>query len=82
MQGEYVLTAMIFPPNISAFVDKNSHQIVKDFVILLFNTQVKALKHDGHICTFGTGMISLLLQHNKALKIIAGEEKMITVPLI
>ena len=55
---------------------------MKDFVILLFNTQVKALKHDGHICTFGTGMISLLLQHNKALKIIAGKEKMITVPLI
>ena len=73
---------MIYPPNISAFVDENSRQIVKDFVIVLFNTQVKALKNDSHICTSRTGMLALLLQHNKALKIIAVEKNMITFPLI
>ena len=46
-----------------------------------FNTKLKALKNDGHLCELRTGMLALLLQHNKALKIIAGEENMITVPL-
>ena len=82
MQGEHVLTAMVYPPNISAFVDKNSRQIVKDFVILLFNTQVKALKHDGHICTFINVMLASLLQHNNDLKIISGEANIITVALL
>ena len=82
MQGEHGVRAMIYPLNISAFVDENSRQIVKEFVIVLFNTQVKALKHDGNICTFITGMLASLLQHKKSLKIIAGEANMITVPLI
>ena len=81
-QGEHGVTAMIYPPNISVFVDKNSRQIVKDFVIVLFNTQVKALNNNSHIFTFRTGMLASLLQHNKSLKIIAVEKNMITVPLI
>ena len=53
-----------------------------NFECVLFNIQVKALKNYGQFCTFRTGMIASLLQNNKALKILAGEANMITVPLL
>ena len=81
-QGEHGVTEMLHPPNISDFSDENNRQLVMNFVSVLFNTQVKALKHDGHICTFINFMLALLLQHNEALKGISGEENMITVSLI
>ena len=43
---------MIYPPNISLFVDKNKRQIVTNFSILQFSNQVNSLKHDGHISIF------------------------------
>ena len=49
---------------------------------ILVNTQVKAIKHDGHICTVINVMLASLLEHNKALKMIAGEAIMITVALL
>ena len=55
------LTALIYPPNTSAFVDDNNRQIVTKFASVLFNTQVKALKHDGHHCTFINVMLASLL---------------------
>ena len=74
--------AMIYPPNISIFVDEKNRQIVANFVSVIFNTQMKTLKHDDHICTFITGMLASLLHHKKSLKSITGEENMITVPLL
>ena len=73
---------MIYPPNISAFFDEHNHQIVTNFSSVPFNTQVKAVKHDGHICTFGNVILDSLLQHNKALKVLTGEANMITVALL
>ena len=72
---------MIYPPKISAFVDKNNIQIVTNFASVLFKTQVKSLKHDGHLCTFINVIPASLLQHNKALKGLAVEANMITVAL-
>ena len=82
IQGEHGVTEIIYPPNISAFVDENNRQIVTNFTSVLFNTQVKALKHDGHFCTFRADILTSLLQHNKSLKIVAREANMITVPLL
>ena len=76
------VTAMIYPPNISVFVDKNNCQMVTNFAIVLFNTQVKALKYDGHLSTFRNIMLASLLCHHEALKVLAGEANMITVALI
>ena len=73
---------MLHPPNISDFSDENNRQLVMNFVSVLFNTQVKALKHDGHICTFINVMLASLLQHNNDLKIISGEANIITVALL
>ena len=81
-QVEHGVTSMVYPTKISAFFNENKGQIVTKFASVLFNTQVKSLKHDGHICTFRTGMLDLLLQHKKVLKIIAGEANMITVALL
>ena len=82
MQGARDVTEIIYPPNISAFVDKNNRQTVTNFTSVLFNTQVKALKHDGHIYTFRNVMISFLLQHKEILKGLAVEANMITVALL
>ena len=60
-QGARDVTAMVYPPNISVFFDKKNCQIVMKFVSVMFNTQVKALKHDGHLCTFRNFMLDLLL---------------------
>ena len=73
---------MLHPPNISAFSDEKNRQLVMNFVSVLFNTKVKALKHDGHICTFVNVMLASLLQHNNDLKIISGEANIITVALL
>ena len=56
-QVEHGVTEMIYPPNISAFVDEGNRQIVTNLPSVLFNTQVKSLNHDGHICTFRTVII-------------------------
>ena len=80
---EHGLTATIYPPNISsAFVDEKNRQTVTKFSSVLFNTQVKAFKHDGHLCTLRTVLLASLMQHNEALEIITGEANMITVALI
>ena len=77
LQVENGVTEMIYPPNISAFVDDNNRQIVTNFSSVLFNTLVKALNHYVHICKFRNVMLASLLQHNEALKIIAGEANII-----
>ena len=71
-QGEHGAMSIIYPPNISDFVDDKNRQIVTNFVSVLFNNQVNSLKHDGNICTFRTGVLASLLNHKKYLKIIAG----------
>ena len=73
---------MIYPLNILAFVDDKNRKIVTNFACVLFNTQMKALKHDDHTFTLKTGMLTFLLHHKKALECISGEANMITVPLL
>ena len=68
---------MIYPPNISYFVDYNNRQILTNVSSVLFNTLVKELKNVGHICTFRTVILDLLLQHTESIKIIAGETNII-----
>ena len=68
LKAAHDVSAMIYPPNISSFFYDNNHQIVTNFVSALFNTQVKALKHDGFIFTLRNFMLASLLQHNGALK--------------
>ena len=46
LQGSHDVTTMIYPPNISAFFEENNRQIVTNFIILMFNTKMKALNHD------------------------------------
>ena len=52
------------------------------FASLLFNTQLKSLKNDGHLCTYRKFMLASLLHHNKYLKGLSGEANMITVVLL
>ena len=63
-RGACDVTAMIYPPSISEFVDENNRKIVTNFSSVIFNTQLKALRHDGHICTFKNIMLALILQNN------------------
>ena len=73
---------MIYPPSISAFVDDNSYKIYTNFSSILFNIQVNAPRHDGHIWPFINVMLDSILRHNKHLKYVAGEASMITVEFI
>ena len=73
---------MIYPPIISAFVDENKRQILTKVSSIIFNTIVKALTHDGHICTLRTVILASLLKHTEALKIIAGYANIIKVALL
>ena len=73
---------MMYPPNISDFVDKNNLQTVTNVSSVLFNTKVKALKYDGHICTLKKCMISSLLNHKKAIKVVALEANITTMSLL
>ena len=82
LQGTCDVMAMIYTLNICTFVDKKNFQIVTKFASVPFNNQVKALKHDGHICTFINFMLALILQNNEAIKGLSGEAKMITVALL
>ena len=82
MQVEHGVTVIIYPPKISAFVDEKNRQILTNFSSVLFNTKVESLKHDGHLCTFKTVVLDLLMHHAESLEIIAGEANMITVALI
>ena len=82
LQGAWHITEMIYPPNISSFVDEKNLQIVKKFSSILLNTQLKALKHDGYLSTFRNDILALLLQYNEAIKGLSEEEKMITVALL
>ena len=81
-QGPCDVTEMIYPPIIYAFVDKSNRQIVKNLASVLFNTQVKSLKNNVHICTLRNVMIASLLQYNYFLKVVAGDTNMITVVLL
>ena len=74
--------AIIYPLNISAYVDENNLQIVTNFESVLFNNQVKELKNDGHFCTFRNFMLTSLLQNNEYIKGLAVEVNMITVTLL
>ena len=81
-QGEHGVTEMIYFPSISDFFDDTNCQIDMNFASVLFNTQAKAINHNGHLCTFRTIMIAPIMQHTKGSKIIAVEADMITVVLI
>ena len=63
-RGACDVTAMIYPPSISEFVDENNRKIVTNFSSVIFNTQVKALRNDGHIFTFVNVMLASLLHNN------------------
>ena len=82
LQGERDLTEMIYPTNILNFVYDNNRQIVTNFSSVLFNTKVKLLKHDGHLCTFRIVFLDSLLQHTGYFEIIAVEANMITIALL
>ena len=69
-------------PNISAFVDDTNYQIYTNFESVLFNTKVKALRHDGHLLPFINVMLDSLIQHNEYHKYISGEARTITVVLL
>ena len=60
--------AMIYSTIISDLVDKNNHQIATNFASVLFNTQVKALRHNANISTLRNFMLASLMQHKKYLK--------------
>ena len=48
-----------------------------NFDSVLFNTEVKALKYDGHHFTFRNCMLDSIIQHNEALKDLVVEANMI-----
>ena len=73
---------VIYPPNIPAFVDDNNPQILTNFASALFNTQAKALSHDGHLFSFRNVMLDSLMHHNEYLKGISGEARLIKVALL
>ena len=61
LQGAFDMMVMIYPPNISAHLNYNNLLIVTNLARLLFNTQVKALRHDFHFSIFINIMFSTLL---------------------
>ena len=73
---------MIYPPNISSFSYYYNRQIVTNFSSVLFNTQLKALKHGGHIFTFINVMLDLILHHKEDIEGILVESNMITVSFL
>ena len=82
LHGARDVTAMIYLPKILAFVDETNRQIVTKFESVLFNTQVKSLKHDGNLSAFRNVMLDLLMQHNKYLRGLAVEVNIIPVALL
>ena len=52
------------------------------FASVLFNTQLKEIKHDRHLSKFRNVMLASLLQHNEHLKGLVGEANIITVAFI
>ena len=80
--GSRNVMEIIYPPRITDFVDNNNPQIETNFASVIFKTQVKALRHDGHLCPFKFFMIASLLQHKKYLKCIVGEASMIKFSLL
>ena len=50
-----------------------------NFSIVLFNTQLKSLRHDGNLYTFINVMLPSLLHNNEALKVFGGEAHMMSV---
>ena len=72
LQGARDITAMIYPTNIPGFSDENNRKIVTTFSSVLFNTQVMAIKNDGHLFTLINVMLDFLLKCNKYLKGIPG----------
>ena len=82
MQGARDVTAMIYPPIVSALIDEKNRQIVKNLAILLFKTQVKALSRAVNIFTFINVMLALLMQHIESLKGLVVEVNMIKVAFL
>ena len=68
LQVAHDATSIIYPPNISDFLNDNNRQILTNLASVLLNTKVKELKHDGHLRTFINIILSLLLHHNEYLK--------------
>ena len=68
LQGSHDTIEMIYQSNILDFVDNNKHQIYTNFESVLFNTQVKVLRHNVHIFPFINVILALLLKHTKYLK--------------
>ena len=60
---------MIYPPRISAFSDDNNSKIGTNISSVLFNTQVKALGHEDHLCTFRNYVLASLPHHTEDLKV-------------
>ena len=82
MQGERDVTEMLYPTSVSAFVYKKNHQIATKYSSILFNNQVKALRHDVHICTFRKFMLASLMNNNEDMKLLEGEANMMKVTLL
>ena len=74
--------SIICLPIISVFFNENNLQIVTNFSNVLFNNQVKALRHDGHLSKFIIVILALILKDKKYLKGVAGDANMITVSII
>ena len=70
--GARGVMAITYTTNISDFVDDKNLQILTNFTSKIFNTQVKALMHDGYIFTLINVMLASLLRHNKHLKDVSG----------
>ena len=70
---------MMYPTSIYYFVDDKNHQILINFVSVLFNTEVNSLRHYDHISTFRNVMLTLILHNNKYLRSVVLDSNMITV---
>ena len=61
MQGAHDATAIIYSLIVSSLDDDKNLQIVTNFASIIFNTQVKSLRHDYHIYSFRNVIIASLL---------------------
>ena len=53
-----------------------------NFASVIFNTQLKSHRNHGYLFTFRNIVLDSLLQHNEALKVVAGESNAIPVSLL
>ena len=52
---------MIYPTSISAFFDDENLQILTNFVIVIFNTQVNSFRHDDNLSKFINAILASLI---------------------